>query len=106
MGSRIPNGYLFKVYEQGVDEMENNAKIQDGSIIMLSISILKLNKLHVLLYLLTYTLRVNILWSVKNIFLLFRLIIYVLYSFIHTFSCLYIGLLFTLTVVVWHESFI
>ena len=58
-----------------VGEMENNAKsqdgghkYQDGSHKMLSISILMLNKLHVLLHFSTYKVRVNILWFVHNIF--------------------------------------
>ena len=48
--------------------MEENAKVQDGGDKTLSILILKLNKLHVLLYFLTHKLQVNILWIVKNIF--------------------------------------
>ena len=48
--------------------MEENVKSQDCSDKMLSISILKLNKLHVLLYFKTYKLQINILSYVKNIF--------------------------------------
>ena len=48
--------------------MEENAKIQDGDDKMLSILILKLSKLHVLLYFSTYKLRVNMLCYIKNIF--------------------------------------
>ena len=47
--------------------MEENAKGQDGSdkMLSISISILMLNKLHVLLH---FSLRVEILWYVSNIF--------------------------------------
>ena len=48
--------------------MEENAKSQDGGYKTLSISILRLNNLYVLLYFVTYNVRVNILWHVKNIF--------------------------------------
>ena len=48
--------------------MEENVKIQDGGDKLLLISVLKLNKLHVLLYLSTYKFRVNILLYVKDIF--------------------------------------
>ena len=77
--------------------MKENAKFQDGGDKTLLISILKLNKLHVLLYVSTYKLRVKISWYVKKNLLLFRLIFYVLYSFRHTFSTFYIRLLFTRT---------
>ena len=62
----------------------------------LSISILKLNELHVLLHF--FNLQLNILRYEKNIFCFLDQIIYALYSFTHTFSTLYIGLLFTRTV--------
>ena len=78
--------------------MEENSKIQDG-VETLWISILKLNELHILLYFSTYKLWVNILWYVKNIFCFFRLIIYVLYSFTHTFSTFYKGSFFSHTLV-------
>ena len=65
---------------------------------MTSISILKLNKLHILLPISTYELRVNIICYVLNIFCVFRLIIYVLFSFTYSFSTFHIGLLFTHTV--------
>ena len=50
--------------------MEENIKSQDGSDKTLLILILKLNKLHVLLYFSSYKFRVNVdlLWYVKNIF--------------------------------------
>ena len=48
--------------------MEENAKSQDGGDKTLSISILKLNKQHVLLYFSTYQLHLNILRNVKKIF--------------------------------------
>ena len=47
--------------------MEESTKIQNGSHKTLSISIFKLDKLHVFLSL-TYELRVNILWYAKIIF--------------------------------------
>ena len=47
--------------------MEENAKIQDGGDKALSISIFKLNKLNVLLYLSMYRLWVNVLRFEKNI---------------------------------------
>ena len=81
--------------------MEENAKCLDGGDKTLSISILKLNNLHVLLYFFTYKLRVDILWYVKTICCF--LDSYVLYSFTHTFSTYYVGLLFAHTVR-WHES--
>ena len=43
----VSNGYLYK---EMVGEIEENAKSQDGGDEMLSILILKLNKLHVVLY--------------------------------------------------------
>ena len=73
--------------------MEENVKIQDGG--NKTPSILKLNKLHVLLHLSIKELQVNILWYVKNIFCF-----YVLYSFTCTFFRFYIGLILTRTVVV------
>ena len=83
--------------------MEENAKSQNGGYKTLSILIFKLN---VLLYFSAYELRVYILWYVKNIFCFSRLIICVVCSFTRTFSTFYIGLLFTRTGVLRHESFI
>ena len=56
----------YYLYVERVGEMEENAKInQDDGNKMLSISILKLNKLHVLLHFSTYKLRGNILrWGI------------------------------------------
>ena len=54
----VSNDYL---YGQRVGKIEENAKCQDGGDKTLPISILKLNKLHVLLYFSTYKLWVNIL---------------------------------------------
>ena len=68
--------------------MEENAKIQDGSDKTLLISISMVNKQYVLLYFSTYKLWMNTLWYVQNIFGLFRLIIYVLYSFTRTYYLL------------------
>ena len=48
--------------------MEENAKSQNGGDKTLSISILRLNKLQVLLYFSTHKLRENKLWYVKTIF--------------------------------------
>ena len=48
--------------------MEKNENSQDSSDKMLSISILKLNKLNVLLDLSMYKLQAKVLWYVKNIF--------------------------------------
>ena len=82
--------------EQRICEMEENAKIQDGNHKMLSISISKSNKLHVLLHLSTYRLQVNILWYVNDIFCsldqFFMLFIQFTPTFFPTF---YKGLLFT-----------
>ena len=58
--------------EQRVGEMEENTKGQDGSDKTLSISILKLNKQHVLLYFSTYMLRVNNSVVCKDYILVFR----------------------------------
>ena len=58
---------FIKFYGKRVSEMEENAKIQDGGDKTRSILILKLNKLHVLLYFSTYRMPVNVLY-VKNIF--------------------------------------
>ena len=43
----VSNDYL---YRQRVGEMEENAKSQEGGNKMLSVLILKLNKVHVILY--------------------------------------------------------
>ena len=63
------NDCLYYVYGQRVGEMEENAKrkAKMTAIKHLSISILKLNKLHVLLHFSLEKLHVNILWYVKNI---------------------------------------
>ena len=74
-----------------VGEKEENAKSQDGGNNTPSLLIFKLNKLNFLLYFSTYTMWVNILWHVKKIL---GLIIYVLYSFTHTFYTFYIGLFY------------
>ena len=67
-------------------------KAQDGGNKTLLISILKMKKLHVLLF-------QHISTVVCTVYIwLFRLIIYVLCSVTHTFSNIYIGLLFTRTV--------
>ena len=73
--------------------MEENVKSQDGGNKMLSISILRLNKLF---YFSTYKAWVNILWYIKNIFcfLLFFKVNY-FYSFTCILSTFHIGLLFT-----------
>ena len=47
------DGYLCKVYEERIGEMEENAKTQDAGNKTASISILILNELHVLLCLTT-----------------------------------------------------
>ena len=54
-------------YEGKVGEIEENEKCQDGGDKTLSIMILMFNKLHVLLYLSTYKLPVNIWSDVKNL---------------------------------------
>ena len=71
---------------------EVEAKIQDGGNKTLSISILQLNKLHVLLCFLKTLVAGKCIMVCKEYILLFRLIIYVLYSFTRTFSTFNIGL--------------
>ena len=76
--------------------MEENAKIQDGGHRIPSLLILKLNKLHNLLY---FSVAGKHIVQCKEYILPLRSIIYVLYSFtdFHCFSTFYIGLLFTHT---------
>ena len=85
----------FIKLRERVDEMEENAKSQDGR--DKPPLIFKWNKQHVLLHFLTYKLQVNIFLVCKEYILHFILIIYVLYSFTGSFSTFIIGLLFTHT---------
>ena len=68
--------------------MEENAKSQDGGDKMLLISILKLE--HALLYFFNLKVGGKYIVLYKEHILPFRFIIYVLYSFTHTFSGFYV----------------
>ena len=68
---------FIKVMGERVGETEENAKSLDDGDKTLSISIFMLNKLHVLLYFSTYKYIV----VCREYILLFRLVIYVFYSF-------------------------
>ena len=75
--------------------MEKNKKSEDDTDIdqTFSISILKLNKLHVSLCF-NFKIEDKYIVVCEEYILLLRLIIYALYSFTHTFSAFYSGLLF------------
>ena len=97
------NSYLYRCR---VGEIGENANKQDGNQRMLSISPIKSIKLHVLLHFFFNSKVAGKYIAVcKEYIFLFRLIIYVLYSFTHIFTTIYIGLLFTPTVVLVDKRF-
>ena len=88
-------GSFIKACQQRVGEMEDTANSQDGGD---KILLCKLSRLHIY-YILPPISRGKYIIVCKQYTLLFMLIIHILYSFTHTFSTLYVGLLLTRTVV-------